>query len=213
MVTYNRRRHRRVTAKGLTIQLESDTGMRPCIVENLSTGGVFLRTSELSPVGSEIDLTVTRPGMKKPIRIRGRVASALDTQQLVGMGVEFRSVDPDDVARLASLLVELGAVEGKAPAMPRQEVTTLPGLAPREGVPAARAVAPGPPPPPPRPAGSNFAEKQVKTLQEELAKARAVVEEKDKQLARFRAELDRVRLELKTKDDQLARLGAKAPRL
>jgi hypothetical protein len=231
MVSYNRRRHRRVTAKGLVVQLQTGDGaLQPCLVENLSTGGVFLRTSELSPVGALIQLTVTRPGMKKSLRITGRVASAIDTTDLVGMGVEFQSVDPEDVSKLAALLVELGAVEARSLPPPRPDLATAPAHSPNAAASApmraavtspANAViergasAPTPSAAASRPApareGGNatLADKRIKALQEELAKARATVEEKDKALARFRTELDRVRFELKTKDEQLLRLGAK----
>jgi len=57
--------------------------------EDIGEGGTFIRTSQLFPVGTEVECRLKPPGYLLGIKLRGRVAWLKETGRPKGMGVEF----------------------------------------------------------------------------------------------------------------------------
>jgi Tfp pilus assembly protein PilZ len=114
----NRRRYPRVRAQGLAAHLRSDRGGVQCVVENISLGGLFLRTDRLEEVGTNVSLLLVKPGWKKQLTLTARVTSRVDAlagqaRRVPGLGLQFTDVDGDCHERLRSLLRQLGAPEAQ----------------------------------------------------------------------------------------------------
>jgi len=90
-------------------------GRTPAVVENISAGGVFVRTDKLEPVGAEVSVDLVKPGWKKALTLDAKVTSCVDpidgrlTQRPPGMGLQFLRIEDKQFARLRILLRELGA--------------------------------------------------------------------------------------------------------
>lgn len=70
---------------------------------DLSRGGLFVQTDEPLPVGSELDLRLSIPGISDRVSLRGRVVWVQEqamTGKPAGMGIQFQQVE----ASLASLI-------------------------------------------------------------------------------------------------------------
>jgi Tfp pilus assembly protein PilZ len=113
------RRHRRVGAKGVTAQV--DSGSDKCNIENISAGGVFIRTEVPMPLGMPVRVDLTKPGFASTLQLTGRVVSvvtARDSQRLdspPGVGVEFDPIPAAAEKQLHALLRELGLADLAAP--------------------------------------------------------------------------------------------------
>jgi Tfp pilus assembly protein PilZ len=114
----NRRRYPRVRAPGLAAHLRSDRGGVQCVVENISLGGLFLRTDRLEEVGTSVSLLLVKPGWKKQLTLTARVTSRIEAlagqgRRVPGLGLQFTDVDGDCHERLRALLRQLGAPEAQ----------------------------------------------------------------------------------------------------
>ena len=113
----NRRRHTRVRARGVAAHLRTEHGRTACQVENVSIGGLFVRTDRLEEVGAEIFVDLVKPGWKRQLTLNARITSRVDaldgrlSQRMPGMGIQFLRLDEKQHDRLRSLLRELGAPE------------------------------------------------------------------------------------------------------
>jgi Tfp pilus assembly protein PilZ len=111
----NQRRWPRVRAQGVAAHLRGTQGRVACQVENVSLGGLFVRTDHLEEVGTEIAVDLVRPGWKKQLTLTARVSSRVDaldgriTKRMPGLGMQFLKVDDKQFERLRQLLRELGA--------------------------------------------------------------------------------------------------------
>jgi Tfp pilus assembly protein PilZ len=111
----NRRKHPRVRAKGVAAHLRTEKGRAACQVENVSAGGVFVRTDRLEQVGTEIFVDLVKPGWKRALTLTARVTSRVDaidgrlSKRPPGMGLQFLRLDDKQFERLRSLVLELGA--------------------------------------------------------------------------------------------------------
>jgi Tfp pilus assembly protein PilZ len=127
----NRRKHPRVRARGLAAHLRTQRGRAPCVVENVSMGGIFVRTDRLEEVGADIFVDIVKPGWKKQLTIAARITSRVDaidgriSKRMPGMGVQFTQLDEKQHERLASLLRELGAPDETAEVTLAEESTEL----------------------------------------------------------------------------------------
>ncbi|MCP4204903.1 MAG: hypothetical protein GY769_23590 [bacterium] len=76
--------------------------------ENLSETGVFIRTGDKVPVGSEIDLELSLPGGAEPIRAVGEVMRYQEAKdgEVGGLGVAFTRLTTDAADRLNTYLDE-----------------------------------------------------------------------------------------------------------
>jgi uncharacterized protein (TIGR02266 family) len=83
-------------------------------VENLSAGGLFLRTDQFFPKGSRVEVDLVRPGARRPLRVAGRVVGTISPEEAVaqrfipGLGVEFSELAEDEAKSLETLLESLG---------------------------------------------------------------------------------------------------------
>src|SRR5205807_5086376 len=113
----NRRRWPRVRARGVAAHLRTQRGRNACQVENVSLGGLFVRTDRLEEVGAEILVDLVRPGWKRQLTLAARVTSRVDSlegrlsKRMPGLGMQFVRLDDKQHDRLRQLLRELGAPE------------------------------------------------------------------------------------------------------
>src|SRR4051812_5806082 len=113
----NQRRFPRVRARGVAAHLRTEHGRTACQVENVSMGGIFVRTDRLEEVGAEIFVDLVSPGWKKQLSLSARITTRIDaldsriSKRMPGMGLQFISLDDKQHDRLASMLRELGAPE------------------------------------------------------------------------------------------------------
>lgn len=125
----NRRRHPRVRARGIAAHLRSERGRSQCVVENVSMGGIFVRTDRLEEVGAEIFVDIVKPGWKRQLSLGARVTSRVDaidgrlSQRMPGMGIQFQQLDEKQHERLSQLLRELGAPDDSAEVTLSEEST------------------------------------------------------------------------------------------
>jgi len=195
----DKRRHSRVKPRGVVAHVRSGDRSFACQVENLSAGGLFLRTDVLFPRGSKVEVDLVRPGARRPLRVVGRVVGTITPEEAVaqrfipGLGVEFSELVDDEAERLEALLSALGVRPDEAkvqravppgrlhtpissPPMIQRIYTPPPDLAP---VPSAARNPSRPPPPPPKPAGARIeAEAILRHIAEALDVDDAIVEER-----------------------------------
>ncbi|MBI3086381.1 MAG: TIGR02266 family protein, partial [candidate division NC10 bacterium] len=78
---------------------------------DLSARGIFLRTSEVFPVGEDLLLRFKLPGVAHPFRTAGRVvwSSPTDTPKGLpaGMGIQFLDLSEEERGTLERFIVEL----------------------------------------------------------------------------------------------------------
>lgn len=99
------RRHRRVEAKGVAahIDAESDDDFQ---IENISAGGLFIRTTSALPIGMPVRVDLLKPGGKSGgvLALNGRVVSVVSD----GVGIEFTAMSLETEKKLHALLRDLG---------------------------------------------------------------------------------------------------------
>src|ERR1700687_5163065 len=112
----NRRKHPRVRATGIAAHVRGPAARFPCMVENISSGGLFVRTDRRLDVGVQLEIDLVRPGWKRPLSFFARVTSRIDplagryAHRTPGMGMQFFGKMDEEVRnRLLTLLRELGA--------------------------------------------------------------------------------------------------------
>jgi Tfp pilus assembly protein PilZ len=125
----HKRRHGRVRSQGIATHLHGGDKLAGAIsVENLSLGGAFLRTPAPMREGTPVVMDLVRPGLKKAIRVTGRVVNTVRAQNAVpGMGVAFDPLSDEAELRLRELLAEIAP--GPA-VLDGDEVPLTPDLAP-----------------------------------------------------------------------------------
>jgi len=121
-----------------------------CLVENISLGGMFVRTDKLEEVGTDVAVLLVKPGWKKQLNLTARITSRIDgiggaARRVPGMGLQFTALDGDCHERLRSLLRQLGAPDEQAGVAVRDDAVEV----------ELRALDPSPPPrAPASPAGA-----------------------------------------------------------
>jgi len=195
----DKRRHSRVKPRGVVAHVRSGDRSFACQVENLSAGGLFLRTDQLFPRGSRVEVDLVRPGARRALRVAGRVVGTITPEEAVaqrfipGLGVEFSELAADEAERLEALLGALGVRPDEAkvprvtqpmrtqtpiasPPLIQRIYTPPPDLAP---VPHPTRTPSRPPPPPQKPAGARVeAEAILRHIAEALDVDDAIVEER-----------------------------------
>jgi hypothetical protein len=85
-----------------------------CNIENISAGGLFLRTNAPMPLGMPVRVELTQPSLREPLIVSGRVVSVVteaegrahDTPP--GVGIELEPLSGDLQKRYYALLRKLG---------------------------------------------------------------------------------------------------------
>ena len=158
-VSSNKRKHPRVQADGVFSHFKvGDELALGMLVENISLGGLFVRTDQPLPRGTPLVLEVVRAGPQKAIKLAGRVVTTVPAEEArrrgltPGMGIRFDPVSAEVLKRLEELV---GAIvpplDPTAPINPtqvdlsRRSVFDF-GFVSLENVPEASAeIAPTPP--------------------------------------------------------------------
>jgi PilZ domain len=112
MATKNRRRYLRTRAQNLVAHFKIGDRSVLAPIEDISVGGAFLKTSEVMHGGMVLAFDVARPGLKRPLRLMGRVVEARAGR---GIGLRFDGLDRETHERLVELLRDLGALVSTSP--------------------------------------------------------------------------------------------------
>ncbi|MBS1151759.1 MAG: PilZ domain [Myxococcaceae bacterium] len=127
MTSKDKRRYPRVHAKNVSAHLNVADQSSPCVIQNISAGGIFIETAEALPVGMPVAVNLARPGWTKVLRLSGRVVWAMAARtaakkgQLPGMRIKFDASSQASAADLMTLLMDLGAVDSPPPLMLAEE--------------------------------------------------------------------------------------------
>src|SRR5690242_15488227 len=119
----DKRRYPRVQARNVSAHLNVADKSSPCVIQNISAGGVFIETREALPVGMPVAVNLARPGWPRVLKVTGRVVWALAEKTAAkkgtvpGMRIRFDPLSKESATRLVGLLQELGAPEGPPPPM------------------------------------------------------------------------------------------------
>jgi hypothetical protein len=99
------RRHRRVEAKGVAAHIDADAD-DDFQIENISAGGLFIRTTSSLPIGMPVRVDLLKPGAKSGgvLALNGRVVSVVSD----GVGIEFTALSHETEKKLHALLRDLG---------------------------------------------------------------------------------------------------------
>lgn len=110
----NRRRYVRVEGCGLASHLQTrDASIPGLAVENVSMGGLFIRSNAPLPVGTPVMMQLVRPGLRRALTLTGRVVSVVSAPEaslrdaVAGMGIQLNRPDGETRSRLRSLVAEL----------------------------------------------------------------------------------------------------------
>ena len=115
MSSKDKRRYPRVQAKNVSAHLNVADQSSPCVIQNISAGGIFIETSEALPVGMPVAVNLARPGWTKVLRVSGRVVWAMAERTAArkgthpGMRIKFDALAKGVASDLMTLLNELGA--------------------------------------------------------------------------------------------------------
>jgi PilZ domain-containing protein len=137
------RKHTRVRPRGVVAHVRAPTSAFACQVENLSAGGLFLRTEQQLPRGTPLQIDLVKPGGRKGLRLAGLVAGAISAEEaavarfIPGLGVQFTDVGAEEADRLEGLLTALGVDPPQAvvaPELRRLEMrAAIPGAGSNRG--------------------------------------------------------------------------------
>ncbi len=121
MSSKDKRRYPRVHARNVSAHLNVADQSSPCVIQNISAGGIFIETTEALPVGMPVAVNLARPGWTKVLKLSGRVVWAMAPRTaakkgtLPGMRIKFDALPPSIGEDLMLLLKDLGAVDSPPP--------------------------------------------------------------------------------------------------
>jgi uncharacterized protein (TIGR02266 family) len=101
---------RSLSRSQLELAITFDIGWQAsaAVTANLSEGGLFIATTELKPIGTEIDLTMTLPHPLPAVWARGEVRwigeASSDAGAPLGMGVQFRMISEESLRTIREFL-------------------------------------------------------------------------------------------------------------
>ena len=99
------RRYRRFPVDmGLTWQVKETELRHQGRVEDLSSGGMFVRTEWTPPVGTELKLTLQPDDAKGPLGLYGRVTWVSQGLRAGGMGIRFQHNSRGEMRRIRRLI-------------------------------------------------------------------------------------------------------------
>ncbi|MDF1566098.1 MAG: TIGR02266 family protein [Deltaproteobacteria bacterium] len=103
----DRRTERRLPIR-LRVALQGPQEIEHLLTQNLSSGGLFLKTHHPPPVGSHVALELRLPETELPLGLEGEVRHH-DQQEdgTTGVGIAFESLDDETIATLENYLQKL----------------------------------------------------------------------------------------------------------
>lgn len=94
----------------IPVRIEVQIGNPPALVlcqcENLSEGGMLVRSEKLYPIGTRLKLELSLPGERVPVRGEADIArhTVPDVENVAGLGLRVRSYQGDGAARVRRFL-------------------------------------------------------------------------------------------------------------
>ena len=106
-----KRQHERVKAPKIQVRVASLDRLRALYLEDLSQGGIFIRTEKALPLGAAVDIELVPPD-SAPLALRGAVVRlATDEvsrrERRAGMAIQFRDLTPEATQALQALVDRL----------------------------------------------------------------------------------------------------------
>lgn len=116
-----RRQHRRVKAKNVAghVRVKDEVLALGLPIDNISLGGLFVRTDSPLPVGTKVALELSQPKLGGSLKVAGTTVLSLNAAQaksagsVAGMGVRFDPLPAEATEKLRALLSTLSE-DGKA---------------------------------------------------------------------------------------------------
>lgn len=104
----NRRQHFRMHYQ-VEVTLESESNFYNGFTENISTGGLFIATFDIRPMGEKIQLEFTIPNRSEPVSVQGEVRWLREyhpdnPDMIPGMGVRFIDLPEQDQRDIETFL-------------------------------------------------------------------------------------------------------------
>jgi hypothetical protein len=127
-----KRKHPRVPAKNVAAHVNFADRSSPCLIQDISAGGMLVESDEPLPAGIPVAVNLARPGWTRVLRLPGRVVWALAPKAAAkkgrapGMRIRFDPLDLDAAEMLLELLHELGIGETPPPDRSSAEDTLPP---------------------------------------------------------------------------------------
>jgi Tfp pilus assembly protein PilZ len=123
-------------AKGVAAHIDGDEPLGSCNIENISVGGVFIRTKAAMPIGMPVRVDLSKRGLDAPLSLPGRIVSVVSSAEAKrqdiapGLGIEFDPMPHTTEKQLHTLLRELGLKDLADPIEPHDlHATTSPDTA------------------------------------------------------------------------------------
>jgi uncharacterized protein (TIGR02266 family) len=132
-ISKEKRRYTRVRPRGIVAHIRGPGNAFACQVENLSAGGLFLRTEQQLPRGTALRIGLVKAGGRHPIELSGLVAGVITPEEaatarfIPGLGVQFTDIEGEEADRLQALLTTLGVERAQAAVAPQLR-RTHPGV-------------------------------------------------------------------------------------
>ena len=106
------RRARRYAAE-LEVRYERASDFVREYTENVSHGGIFVRTEQPLRTGDLVKMHIMLPGEEQPLVIEGSVTHSRPQPNGLpaGMGVEFIAYNPNDADRLQAFIARIAETE------------------------------------------------------------------------------------------------------
>jgi uncharacterized protein (TIGR02266 family) len=124
-ISREKRKYTRVRPRGIVAHVRAPASAFACQVENLSAGGLFLRTEQQLSRGTALRIELVKAGGRKPIELSGLVAGVITPEEaatarfMPGLGVQFTDVESQEADRLEELLTSLGIDRSQAVVAPQ----------------------------------------------------------------------------------------------
>jgi uncharacterized protein (TIGR02266 family) len=118
----NRRQHERVRAPRIQVRVASLDRLRALYLEDLSQGGIFIRTEKALPLGAAVEVELVPPE-SAPLSMSGKVVrivsdDAAKREKRAGMAVKFEGLSAAAEAALATLITRLREPPQERPPAP-----------------------------------------------------------------------------------------------
>lgn len=104
------------------VQVQHESQLQKFYSKNISSGGIFLQTEDLIPIGNELQLSFSIPGRKQPLKVSAKVVRHHKMQgmddnfnptNINGIGLSFVNLSSEDQNTIDQYITGKGlAVQG-----------------------------------------------------------------------------------------------------